>query len=59
MKKELWEQVKSMPIEEVRQEVEDWVVDPGTTARRESAHNRMIMLYYIIMNLVMHSMLNL
>ena len=54
VEKDLWEQVKAMPIEEVRQEVEEWVVDPGSTAGWAAAYDRMIMLYSAIMNLVIH-----
>lgn len=59
VEKDLWEQVKAMPIEEVRQEVEEWVVDPGSTAGWAAAYDRMIMLYWVIMNLVTHVSLSL
>ena len=41
-----------MPIEEVRLEVEEWVVDPGSTTGRASAHDWLIMIYWVIMNMV-------
>ena len=47
-----------MPIEVVREEFEGWVADPGTTAGRASAHDRLVMLYWVIMNLATHSDLN-
>ena len=59
VEKDLWEQVKAMPIEEVSQEAKDWVVDPGSTTGRETAYDRMIMLYWVIMNLVTHVSFNL
>ena len=41
-----------MPIEEVRLEVEEWVVDPGSTTGRALAHDLLIMIYWVIMNMV-------
>ena len=35
----LWEEVKLMPAEDLRKEVADWVVDPGTTTGRASAYD--------------------
>ena len=58
VEKVLWEQVKSMPIEGVQEEVKGWVVDSGMMAGRASAHDRLVMLYWVIMNLVTHSALN-
>ena len=52
MEKALWEQVKSKPIEEVREEVDGWVFDPESTARRASVHDRLVMIYWVLMNLV-------
>ena len=45
VEKFLWEQVRSMPIETVQEEVEGWVVDPCMTASRASAHDHLVMLY--------------
>ena len=58
VEKVLWEKVKSMPIEDVREEVEGWFADPGSTASKASAHNRLVMLYWVMMNLVTHSTIN-
>ena len=48
VEKDLWEQVKAMPIEEVCEEVKDWVVDPGCTVGRASTYDRIITLYWLI-----------
>ena len=58
VKKDVCEQVKAMPIEEVRQEVKDWVVDPGSMATQATPYDHMIMLYWVIMNLVTHVSFN-
>ena len=59
VQKDLWEKLKAMLIEEVCQEVEYWIVDPGSMAGRASTYDRIIMLYWVIMNLVTHVTLNL
>ena len=45
MEKALWEQVKAKPIEEVREEVDGWVSNPGSTAGQALAHDHMVMIY--------------
>ena len=52
MEKALWDQVKVKPIEEVQEEVDGWVSDPGSTAGRALAYDRMVMIYWVLMNLV-------
>ena len=52
VEKVLWDQVNSMPIEVVREEVDGWISDPGSTAWRASDHDRLVMIYWVIMNLV-------
>ena len=54
----LWEEVKLMPIQELRKEVADWVVDLGTTTGRESAYDHMLMIYWVNMNLLSHSLVS-
>ena len=54
----MWEEVKLMPIQELCKEVADWVVDLGTTASRESAYDHMLMIYWVNMNLVSHSLVS-
>ena len=58
IKKDLWEQVSSMPIETVREEVEGWIIDPSSTAGRASTHYHLVMLYWVLMNLVTHVAMN-
>ena len=41
-----------MPIEEVHEEVDGWVSDPGSTAGRALAHDHLVMIYWVLMNLV-------
>ena len=45
MEKALWDQVKAKPIEEVREEVDGRVSDPGSTVGRVSSHDHMVMIY--------------
>ena len=40
-------------------EVEDWVIYLSSTTGRASTHDCLIMMYWVIMNLVMHVLLNL
>ena len=47
-----------MPIETVWEEVEGWITDPGSTAGRVSAHDHLVMLYWVLMNLVTHAAMN-
>ena len=54
VEKVLWEQVKSVPIEAMREEVEGWVADPGSMAGRASTYDQLVMLYWVIMNLLMN-----
>ena len=58
IEKALWEQVSSMPIDMVREEVEGWIVDPGSMVGRASAHDCLVMLYWVLMNLVTHVAMN-
>ena len=52
VEKVLWDQVKAMPIEEVREEVDSWISDTGSTVGRVSTHDRLVMIYWVLMNLV-------
>ena len=54
----MWEEVKLMPIQELRKEVVDWVVDLGTMTGRESAYDHMLMIYWVNMNLLSHSLVS-
>ena len=47
-----------MPIEELHREVEEWVVDLGNMTGREVAYDRMIMLYWVNKNLILHASLS-
>ena len=58
IEKDLWEQVSLMPIETVWEEVEGWITDLGSTVRRDSAHDHLVMLYWVLMNLVTHLAMN-
>jgi len=57
IEKRLWDSVKEIPVDELRSEVEDWVVDPGTTAGRATAYDRMVMLYWVTKNLLAHAIM--
>ena len=50
--KTIWDQVKSMQIEEVHEEGDRWISDPGSTIGRALAHDRLVMIYWVLMNLV-------
>ena len=52
---DLWISVRSMPKDELRREVADWVLDPGSTAGRAATYDRLLMQYWVNMNLVSHS----
>ena len=52
---DLWTSVRSMPKDELRREVADWVLDPGSTAGRAAAYDRLLMQYWVNMKLVGHS----
>ena len=52
MVEELWEEAKAMPKDQLRDEVADWVLDPGSTAGRASAYDRMILTYWVTVRLV-------
>ena len=54
IKKELWEKVKATPMDEIREEVEEWVLDLGTTAGRASSYDQMMMVYWVMKNLMAH-----
>ena len=47
-----------MSIEEVREEVDGWISDLGSTAGRASVHDRLVMIYWVLMNLVTYSNLS-
>ena len=42
---DLWEEVKCMTKEDVRKEVEKWVLGPETKAGRASTYDRLLMIY--------------
>ena len=44
-----------MPKEDLRWDVAEWVVDPGSTTGRAAAYDRLLMQYWVNMNLVGHS----
>ena len=52
IEKHLWEEFKAMPIEEVHQEFEAWVVDPSNTDGMAAAYDRIPMLYRVNKNLL-------
>ena len=52
MEKALWDQVKSIPIAEVREEVDGWISDSGSTMVRASSDDMLVMIYWVLMNLV-------
>ena len=45
IEKELWEEVQTIPMEEIWEEVKEWVMDPGTTVGREFSYEWMMMVY--------------
>ena len=47
--------MKHMPKECLHEEVADWVLDPGNTAGRAFAYDRMLMTYWVTMRMVGHS----
>lgn len=49
--------VKPLPVDELHSEVEDWVVDPGTTVGRATTYDRMIMVYWVTKNLLAHAIM--
>ena len=51
----LWVEAKSMPRENLHEEVVEWVLDPGNTAGRASAYDRMLLTYWVTIRLVRHS----
>ena len=54
----LWEEVKAMPREEMCPKVEYWVVEPGNIVGRVVAYDRLLILYWVNMNLITHSSLS-
>ena len=54
LEKELWERVKTTPMEEIREEVEEWVMDLRTTRRRVYAYEHLMMAYWVVKNLMSH-----
>ena len=54
VEKHLWEEVQNFPIEEVHQEFEYGVVNPCSMTGRVTTYERMIMLYWVIMNFIPH-----
>ena len=53
--KDLWHSIKNMPKEDLHHEVAEWVLDPGTTAGRVVAYDRLLMQYWVNMKMVGHS----
>ena len=51
---ELWEEVQTIPMEEIQSEVEEWVMDPRATTGRASTYDMMIMVYWVMKNLMAH-----
>ena len=47
--------MKNMPKDKLHREVADWVLDPGSTAGRATAYDRLLMQYWVNMKLVDHS----
>ena len=45
IEKELWEEVQTIPVEEIREEVEEWLMEPETTMGTASTYDRIIMVY--------------
>lgn len=57
IKKWLWDTVKALSVDELRSEVEDWVVDLGTMVGRATAYDWMIMTYWVTKNLLTHTIM--
>ena len=57
IEKALWERVKTSPMDEIQEEVEEWVMYPSTTVRMVSAYERLMMAYWVIKNLMSHVMM--
>ena len=51
----LWEEVKAMPFEDLHKEVANWVLDPRNTVGRAFAYDRLLMMYWVNLQLVGHS----
>ena len=41
-------------MDEIQEEVEEWVMYPGTMARRESPYEHLMMVYWVMKNLMAH-----
>ena len=52
IEKELWEKAKDASMDEIREEVEEWVMDLGTTTGKASSYERLMMLYWVMKNLM-------
>ena len=54
---ELWERGKDTSMDEVREVAKEWVMDLGTTTRRASTYEFLMMLYWVMKNLMSHVMM--
>ena len=54
MEKDLWEHVKSIDIVDIRKEVVEWVVDPGSTRCTWSTYDHIISTYCVMKGLMSH-----
>ena len=52
---DLWTSVKNMPKEDLRRDLADQVLDPGSTAGRAVAYDHLLIQYWVNMKLVGHS----
>ena len=53
--KDVWEEVKMIPVEDLCKEVSDWVVYQGNMVGRALVDNYLLMMYWVFMQLVQHS----
>ena len=45
-------------MDEIREEVEEWVMDPDTMAGRASVYEQLMMLYWVMKNLIIVACFN-
>ena len=51
----LWAEAKALPRETLHEEVDEWVLDPGSTAGRASVYDQMLLTYWVTVCLAGHS----
>ena len=45
---DMWEEVNSLHMDEIREEVAEWVQDPGSTAGHLSIYDQIILIYLVM-----------